>query len=105
MLGHQETARLSEFEDASPLLPKLQQRWQSWQREREQRLRVAVEDLYQHRRLQRQEEVLVTPEGGDLFSERTRQLWGISKTQLAAAGFGAGPVRGAAIDAEALGHS
>ena len=105
MLGHQETARLSEFEDASPLLPKLQQRWQSWQREREQRLRVAVEDLYQHRRLQRQEEVLVTPEGGDLFSERTRQLWGISKTQLAAAGFGAGAVGGAGIDAVALGHS
>jgi len=105
MLGHQETARLSEFEDASPLLPKLQQRWQNWQREREQRLRVAVEDLYQHRRLQRQEEALVTPEGGDLFSERTRQLWGISKTQLAAAGFGAGAVGGAGIDALALGHS
>jgi len=105
MLGHQETARLSEFEDASPLLPKLQQRWQNWQREREQRLRVAVEDLYQHRRLQRQEEALVTPQGGDLFSERTRQLWGISKTQLAAAGFGAGAVGGAGIDAVALGHS
>ena len=95
MLGHQETARLSEFEDASPLLPRLQQRWQNWQREREQRLRVAVEELYQHRRLQRQEEALVTPQGGDLFSERTRQLWGISKAQLAAAGSGAGAAAGA----------
>ena len=105
MLGHQETARLGEHESASPLLPKLRQRWRDWQREREQRQRRAVEDLYQYRRLQRQESDLVTPDGGDLFGERTRQLWGISKTQLAAAGFGAGAVGGAGLDAVTLGHS
>ena len=105
MLGHQESARLGEHEPAKPLLPKLRQRWHHWQREREQRLRRSVEDLYQHRRLQRQESDLLTPDDGDLFSERTRQLWGISKAQLAAAGFGAGAVGGAGLDAVTLGHS
>ena len=88
MLGHQQTARLGEHERAAPLLPTLRQRWQAWQREREQRLRHSVEDLYQHRRLQRQESDLSLPDGDDLFGERTRQL-GISKGQLAAAMAGA----------------
>lgn len=105
MLGHQETARLGEFEAAGPLQPRLRQRWQAWQREREQRLRHSVEDLYQYRRLQRQESDLLLPDDDDLFGERTRQLWGISKGQLAAAGFGAGAVGGVGLDAVTLGHS
>ncbi len=105
MLGHQETARLGEHQDARPLLPQLRQRWQAWQREREQRQRRAVEDIYLHRRLQREESDLTLPDESDLFSERTRQLWGISKGQLAAAGFGAGAVGGAGLDAVTFGHS
>ena len=87
------------------LAKELRERWYQRQRQREQSLRLAVEHLYQHTRLQRQEAELSWHRDHDLFSERSRKLWGVSRTYLATAGFGAGAASGVGIDALTLGHS
>lgn len=88
-----------------PVAQDLRQRWYQHQRQREQSLRLAVENLYQHRRIQRQEPELTWHHEHDLFSERSRRLWGVSRGYLAAAGFGAGALGGVGLDALTLGSS
>jgi len=83
----------------------LRERWYQHQRKREQTLRVSIEHLYQHQRIQRQEAELEWASQHDLFSEDTRQHWAVSKKYLAGAGFGAGAVGGAGLDALTLGSS
>ncbi|MEX2476084.1 GTPase/DUF3482 domain-containing protein [Marinobacter sp.] len=83
----------------------LRGRWYQRQRQREQTLRVSIERLYQHNQIQRQEAELEWHNEHDLFSEDSRQAWSVSKRYLATAGFGAGAVSGAGIDALTLGHS
>ncbi len=83
----------------------LRERWYQHQREREHRLRKDIESLYQHHRIARQEAELSWHHSHDLFSESTRQAWAVSRGYLATAGFGAGAVGGAGIDAMTLGHS
>ncbi|WP_339806072.1 GTPase/DUF3482 domain-containing protein [uncultured Marinobacter sp.] len=83
----------------------LRDRWYHHQRQREQTLRKAIEALYEHHRIQRQEAELSWHQRHDLFSERSRQAWAVSKGYLATAGFGAGAVGGAGIDALTLGGS
>ncbi|AOY89356.1 GTPase [Marinobacter salinus] len=87
------------------LARQLRQSWYRHQRQREQALRVAIEHLYQHQRIHRQEAELEWHSKHDLFSEDSRRTWAVSKRYLATAGFGAGAVSGAGIDALTLGHS
>lgn len=105
MLAHTESATLLPDGNRNELEHDLSQRWRQWQRRREQRLRIQVEQLYQHHHLQRNESELAWEPGADLFSETTRRAWGVSRTYLATAGFGAGALGGAGVDALALGHT
>ncbi len=83
----------------------LRDQWYKNQRKKEENLRIAIELLYQHTRIQRQEPELVWHSEHDLFSERSRAAWGVDRRYLTTAGFGAGAVSGASIDAATLGHS
>lgn len=87
------------------LAAELRQCWYRHQRQREQALRLAIEQLYQHHRIQRQEAELTWHSEHDLFSDSSRQTWGVSKAYLATAGFGAGAIGGAGLDAVTLGAS
>lgn len=109
IMAYQETRTLTlnqvaSISDAS-LAETLRDRWYQQQRRREQSLRLAIEHLYQHQRIQRQEAELQWHSEHDLFSENTRQHWAVSKRYLATAGFGAGAVGGAGLDAVTLGSS
>lgn len=109
MMGFQErrTLTLDQVAGTSDanLADTLRRRWYQRQRQREQTLRVSIERLYQHNRIQRQEAELEWHNEHDLFSEDSRRAWSVSKRYLATAGFGAGAVGGAGIDALTLGHS
>ena len=59
-----------------------------------------VEALYQHRHLRRREQALAWQPGSDLFSEQARRTWGVSRTYLATAGFGAGALGGAGCSSD-----
>ncbi|SFL94549.1 GTPase/DUF3482 domain-containing protein [Marinobacter zhejiangensis] len=109
MMGWQERRTLTpgqlEAQSRQALADQLRERWYQHQRQREQSLRIEVETLYQHHRVQRQEAELSWHSEHDLFSENSRQIWGVSRAYLATAGFGAGAVGGAGIDAVTLGSS
>ena len=87
------------------LAEELRNQWYRSQRKKEENLRIAVERLYQHNRIERQEAELVWHSEHDLFSERSRSAWGVDRRYLATAGFGAGAASGAGIDAVTLGQS
>jgi Domain of unknown function (DUF3482)/50S ribosome-binding GTPase len=97
----QQTAEISD----QALAEQLRDQWYKNQRKKEEHLRIAIERLYQHNRIQRQEAELAWHSEHDLFSERSRSAWGVDRRYLATAGFGAGAVSGAGIDAVTLGHS
>ena len=109
MMSYQETRTLSASQAAGTsdqaLADQLRQKWYSHQRQREQTLRLAIEHLYQHRHIRRQEAELAWHSDHDLFSEDTRKTWGVSKGYLATAGFGAGALSGAGLDALTAGTS
>lgn len=107
MLTHVETRTVhqADHQSGSAHEVQLRQRWQDWQRQREQRLRRDIEQLYQHHRLQRRESELDWQGGDDLFSEQARHVWGVSRAYLATAGFGAGALGGAGVDALSAGHT
>ena len=111
LMRHQESRTLPKnlpvpgSESREALETRLRERWYQHQREREERLRREVERLYQHHQIARQEAELSWHHDHDLFSESTRQAWAVSRRYLATAGFGAGAVGGAGIDALTLGHS
>lgn len=109
LMSHQErrTLTLNQMAGISDenLADTLRERWYQRQRQREQTLRLGIEHLYQHQRIQRQEAELEWASDHDLFSEDTRKHWAVSRKYLATAGFGAGAVGGAGIDAVALGSS
>ncbi|HCA12816.1 MAG TPA: DUF3482 domain-containing protein, partial [Marinobacter adhaerens] len=109
MMSYQEKRTLTagqaaETSDGS-LAEQLRERWYRHQRKREQTLRVDIEHLYQHQRIRRQEAELEWHSEHDLFSEDSRKAWAVSKRYLATAGFGAGAVSGAGIDALTFGSS
>jgi len=98
------TLQTSELSDQD-LAEQLRKSWYQNQRKREQHLRIAIEKLYDHHRVERQEPELEWHSEHDLFSEDSRKAWGVNRRYLATAGFGAGAVSGAGVDALALGHS
>ena len=112
MMGYRHSRSLAEDLAASAssqnkdaIASELRKSWYQHQRQREQQLRSDIQQLYQHRRLKRQEAELEWQSEHDLFSEDSRQLWGANKGYLAGAGFGAGAVGGVGIDALTLGAS
>lgn len=109
LMAYQETRTLTrdqaEQTRDSVLADQLRERWYRHQRTREQRLRLDIEHLYQHQRIQRQEAELQWHSEHDLFSEDSRKTWAVSRRYLATAGFGAGAVGGAGLDALTLGSS
>lgn len=109
MMSYQEkrtlTAEQATATSDSALADQLRQRWYRNQRQREQSLRIDVEHLYQHQKIRRQEAELEWHSQHDLFSESSRKTWAVSKRYLATAGFGAGAVSGAGIDALTFGSS
>jgi hypothetical protein len=105
MLRHVESLSLPEGADRTAATQTLRERWREWQRQREQRLRRDIEELYRHNRLERRESELAWDAGDDLYSERARHAWGVSRAYLAAVGFGAGALGGVGIDAIAVGHT
>jgi|TARA_R100000049_G_scaffold1903_1_gene4295 hypothetical protein len=98
------TLQTSEISDHD-LAAQLRKSWYDNQRKREQHLRIAIEKLYEHHRVQRQEAELEWHSEHDLFSEDSHKAWGVNRRYLATAGFGAGAVSGAGVDALTLGHS
>lgn len=109
MMSFQERRTLTADQAAGisdgPLAEQLRQRWYRHQRQREQTLRVDIEHLYQHQRIRRQEAELEWHSEHDLFSEDSRKAWAVSRRYLATAGFGAGAIGGAGLDAVTLGSS
>lgn len=109
MLSWQEqrtlTMNQAASQSAEALAKELREKWYAHQRQREQALRVAVERLYQHNRIRRQEAALSWHNDHDLFSEGSRRAFGVSRSYLATAGFGAGAAGGVGVDALTLGHS
>ncbi|MBH85051.1 MAG: GTPase [Alteromonadaceae bacterium] len=105
MLQLQVTGSIGPTESRSAAKQTLQQRWIDSQRKRERQLRQGVESIYQHHRIQRQEAELHWAGDDDLFGDHSRALWGVSRTHLATAGFGAGAISGVGVDALTLGHS
>jgi small GTP-binding protein len=112
MMGYRHSRSLAEDLAASAssqskdsLASELRKSWYQHQRRREQQLRGDIQQLYQHGQLQRQEAELEWQSEHDLFSEDSRQLWGVNKGYLAGAGFGAGAIGGIGIDALTLGAS
>lgn len=106
MMSHQELSLLSpEISDGKTQDVRLRKSWYDHQRRREQRQRKDIESLYQHHRIERQEAALEWHSDHDLFSERNREFWGVSRRYLAGAGFGAGALGGVAVDALTLGGS
>lgn len=87
------------------LADQLRDQWYKNQRKKEEHLRIAIERLYQHNRIQRQEAELAWHSEHDLFSESSRAAWGVDRRYLTTAGFGAGALSGLGIDAATLGHS
>jgi GTPase Era involved in 16S rRNA processing len=106
MMGHQQQSVLPpDVAGGEQADARLRQRWYDHQRRREQQLRKDIETLYQHHRIERQEAALEWHSDHDLFSEKNRQFWGVSRKYMTGAGFGAGAVSGAGIDALTLGGS
>lgn len=105
MLGHVASETLRDESDRGECEAALRQHWRDWQRRRERRLREDIEKLYSHHRLQRRESELAWQGDDDLFSEKARHAWGVSRTYLATAGFGAGALGGAGVDALTAGHT
>ncbi len=104
LADNQAAGHAGENADTS-LAEQMREQWYQHQRRREQTLRIDIERLYQHQRIKRQEAALEWHSEHDLFSERSRSLWAVNRRYLATAGFGAGAVGGAGIDALTLGTS
>jgi hypothetical protein len=82
----------------------LEREWQDALRARERAARRAVEEIYGHRALERDERPVALFEQ-DLFSVDQWFLWGLNRRQLVASGAAGGAAVGGVIDAAAHGAS
>lgn len=105
LMLHRETRTLPPGVGEAALATQLEEAWYGALRAREARLRRTVEELYAHQHLKRQEQALSWHATQDLFSERSRQLFGVSRRYLATVGFAGGAVGGVGIDALTVGAS
>jgi len=104
MLTHVETLQLQPDEEPEPHRVGLSERFYAALREREQRLRGELRDIYAHRNLEVEEGRL---EAGcdDLFDLSTWSRIGLSRSQIASGGGAAGAALGGTIDLAAGGAS
>jgi len=102
---HRETRTLPSGVAEEALSRQLEAAWYAALRQREARLRRAVEELYAHQHLRREEQAMSWHAGQDLFSERSRELFGVSRRYLATVGFAGGALGGVGIDALTVGSS
>jgi len=70
----------------------------------EQQAQHAIEDLWQHTRLQKEQEALPL-DGIDLFSKESESIFGLSREELVVGGITGGAVAGAGIDLLLAGHT
>lgn len=90
--------------DAAPHRERLKEQHRDKLRQRERKGREAVEECYDHRQIERQEQDVAILEE-DLFAERSFVLFGLSRTQLMVAGATGGAITGLVIDAHVGGAS
>jgi GTPase Era involved in 16S rRNA processing len=88
---------LHQHENAEPYKDELAKQFREQVLKREQQARAAVEALYDHRRIER-DEAAAEVELGDLFSPDNWYLWGLTRRQLAATGAAGGAMIGGSID-------
>ncbi|WP_305856894.1 GTPase/DUF3482 domain-containing protein [Balneatrix alpica] len=96
-LTHQIQTRLSQEQQREQVAQQLQQQWQHQLRQREQQCRLAIEHLYQHQHLQRQESELEL-EQPDLFATDSWYLWGLNKKEMVAVASAGGAATGLLAD-------
>ena len=104
MLTHAVEKKIPNEAEPKKYEDELRQLYMNQQRRTEQAGRKKVEQIYDHQRLERQEnefELLDT----DLFSLEDWYLWGLSKRQMISMSAGAGAATGAVIDASVGGAS
>jgi hypothetical protein len=90
--------------DPAPHRERLKEKHRDQLRQRERKGRESVEQCYDHRKIERQEQdVAILDE--DLFSERSFLLFGVSRKYLIMAGVASGALAGGIIDAHLLGAS
>ena len=103
-LTHVATRRIPDGADEGDFRESLEREWKDDLRERERAARRAVERIYGHRAIERDERPL-DPLEQDLFSVEHWFLWGMNRRQLVASGAAGGAAVGGAIDAVAHGAS
>lgn len=107
MLTLTESKVLSREDDATPYKDSLQEKLRGRLRQLERRARSAVEEVYGHGGLEREEGDVESKEllEGDLFSEHAWVLFGLQKKHLVIAGAAGGAATGGVIDASVGGAS
>ncbi|MCR9243429.1 MAG: GTPase/DUF3482 domain-containing protein [bacterium] len=96
-LSHVEKRPVAEGQDEAPVREELDAAFREAQRDIERRTRDAVERVYRHPGLERDDPVLELL-AEDLFSETTWQAFGLTRNQLAKYGAGWGAVIGGGVD-------
>jgi hypothetical protein len=90
--------KLADDADVDALKGELEKQFKDKLRDREQRCHDEVEAIYEHHKLARREGALEEV-GDDLFAQRTWRAFGLSRTNLMAAGALSGATAGAVVDA------
>jgi hypothetical protein len=98
------TRRIPAGADPADFRESLEHEWKEALRARERAARQAVEQIYGHRAIEREERPVEVPEP-DLFSIDHWFLWGLNRRQLVASGAAGGAAVGGVIDAAAHGAS
>jgi hypothetical protein len=104
MQSYVATRRIPVGADVEDHRESLEREWQDALRARERAARRAVEQIYGHRALERDERPVEVVEQ-DLFSIEHWFLWGLNRRQLVASGAAGGAAVGGVIDAVAHGAS
>lgn len=103
-ITHFETENLASEQGIAAAKERLQRKYYERIRSREKEAHNALRKIFKHTRLKigGSEEELLT---GDLFSDTTWQVFGLTRAQLTWAGAAVGAAGGSVFDAVALGHA
>lgn len=103
-LCHTESAAIASERPTESEKEKLLRRYKEALRGMERHAKKKIEALWNHTRLQKEEDTLVL-EDYDLFSEKSAELFGLTRKEIVAAGAVTGGISGAGIDLLFLGHT
>ncbi len=104
MLTHSRQRGLTDAEAESTALEQLRDQYQQDLAGMEQQCRSDVEQVYDHKHLERQEAVMQLLDT-DLFATETWKLFGLTRRQVVATGSAGGAAAGGVIDVATGGHS